>query len=268
MIRIRRGPEPAALKPVRDAELKRIRPIATLGPVSSETIGKRYRIVKEDLLRAQHHKCCYCEKPYLEASHNDVEHYRPKGRADRGAGFPNHGYWWLTWTWANLIVACPVCNRAEKNDEFPLDKGSTALLAEERPPGVELPLLVDPSRENPMQHIQFRRVALKGKEQWLPTPTSGTLKAFKTIEVLGLNRPALLEFFEIHVKQTVEPVIDRLSGEIASGNQSGVQKLWREQAVVLTEPDRGFAALSYDALDHFVPQSVRRVWKLRLTRPK
>lgn len=33
----------------------------------------------------QHHKCCYCEHKIKER-HNDVEHHRPKGRADRRPG--------------------------------------------------------------------------------------------------------------------------------------------------------------------------------------
>lgn len=63
MIEIERGPEPAYLRKVRLTELR--------------------------------FKCCYCEAK-IAHPYNDVEHVRPKARADRRPGsVATHGYWWL-----------------------------------------------------------------------------------------------------------------------------------------------------------------------------
>jgi uncharacterized protein (TIGR02646 family) len=107
MIRITRGPEPANLVTIRNAQLAVLR---TLGrePTSKEING--YSVVAEDLWKAQHHKCCYCEQR-IPKGFNDVEHYRPKAVAARQPGSNDtHGYWWLAFTWENLLFACPACN--------------------------------------------------------------------------------------------------------------------------------------------------------------
>jgi hypothetical protein len=54
-----------------------------------------YQVVRPDLWRAQHFKCCYCERNNFESSRSDVEHFRPAMRARRGPRFSEHGYWWL-----------------------------------------------------------------------------------------------------------------------------------------------------------------------------
>ena len=56
-----------------------------LGTLNKDNIGTGSRS-PGDLCSAQHCKCCYCERNNFEASYNDVEHYRPKLRADRGPG--------------------------------------------------------------------------------------------------------------------------------------------------------------------------------------
>jgi hypothetical protein len=38
---------------------------------------------------------------------------------------------------------------------FPLEAGSVPLLPEEQPPGKELPTLIDPCGEDPVESIQF-----------------------------------------------------------------------------------------------------------------
>jgi uncharacterized protein (TIGR02646 family) len=49
-----------------------------------------------------HHTCCYCEQS-TEAYH--VEHYRPKNL-----------YWWLAYSWDNLLLVCFDCNIAKSNN--------------------------------------------------------------------------------------------------------------------------------------------------------
>lgn len=133
MIRVDRGEEPIALVEKRKEKLGKLRTlIKSTGkaPTSDDIDG--YAIVSNELWTRQHFKCCYCELRE-QNKRNDVEHFRPKGRADRAPGSKDiHGYWWLAYTWENLLFSCRNCNQSPaKLDKFPLRVGSTALQAEE-----------------------------------------------------------------------------------------------------------------------------------------
>lgn len=66
----------------------------------------KYTDVRDALDKIYHGKCAYCET-FDPSPH--VEHYRPK----RG------GYYWLAYSWDNLIISCSKCNTT-KGDKFPL----------------------------------------------------------------------------------------------------------------------------------------------------
>lgn len=128
--------------------------------------------VKRRLEELFHGKCAYCESFYASQAPVDVEHYRPKGAVD---GEPDHpGYWWLGMEWTNLLPSCLDCNRRRKQnvpealsnlsllykatqsgkkDSFPLqgrraDNETSDLAA-------ELPLLLDPTRDDPATHLVY-----------------------------------------------------------------------------------------------------------------
>lgn len=253
MIPISRGPEPGTLTAARQRHLPDLRAIAaTRRPLSHEITG--YEIVAQELWRAQHQKCCYCEF-WEQSSYNDVEHYRPKATADRSPGCADHhGYWWLAHRWENLLFSCAECNRSRKRVRFPLDAGSRALLAEEMPPGNERPLLIDPTTENAVEHIQFHLTSLTppGKpvvEQWIPRPRSGSRKGEETIKVCGLDRDGLVEPYERYVTLYVKPAADAL---LAALKQKQFDRSAWHAALRLLQPEAHFVGLAYDALRHFV----------------
>jgi uncharacterized protein (TIGR02646 family) len=267
MIRVRRGREPARLGVIRGTELPRVRALAAAGNPTSEQIGDRYTDVKQPLWQRQRHKCCYCEH-VCQLNFHDLEHYRPKASANRGAGFPTHGYWWLAWTWPNLLFACPGCNRSGENDEFPLAAGNMALIPEEAPPRLETPLLLDPAAEDPIPHIQFRPVTKNGKRQWIPFPRNGSARGAATIQVLRLDRPDLLDLYENHANDHVLPAVTIVRNAIATGVKATVQSEWDHHVVPLVRPTRPYVALAYDIVDFEVPLGIRRQWGLRLARPR
>lgn len=246
MIRIQRGIEPVTLAAIRAREVPLLRKIGN--PIGAQ-IPTSYKAVAYDLWEQQFHKCCYCEK-VVQQRYNDVEHYRPKGRATRIPGCAKtHGYWWLAYTWKNLIFACPNCNRSEKNDEFPLDIGSTSLLAEEDAPGAEIPLLIDPAAAlNPVEHIEFvlGSIVAGGKRHWWAHPRNGSNLGNHTIRVCGLNRGELLELRTTYVRNYVEPQINKLKAEIAALDFARSQFEFR-RAQEMMSPRFEFAALTYDA---------------------
>ena len=268
MIRIHRGQEPAQLGQVRTVELPRVRAIAKHHAPTSDEIGAEYQHVRTDLRRMQFCKCCYCEHECL-LQYNDVEHYRPKARADRGLGQPTHGYWWLAWNWDNLMFACPGCNRSGKNDLFPLDHGSVPLVPENQPPGGERPLLIDPASEDPVQHIQFQRIVKNGKPLWIPVARGGSARGFETIKIVDLGRPDLLDLYEKHVRDEVIPAIEAVRNEInkIGATPQQVSDQWRSRIAPLVERTRRFAALAFDVIDDAFPLAERQQRGLTLLRP-
>ncbi|MBX3200543.1 MAG: hypothetical protein KF894_20565 [Labilithrix sp.] len=215
-----------------------------------------YGIVKPELALMQHNKCCYCEKREEQAKFRDVEHYRPKGQ-----------YWWLAWTWENLLFACQDCNREFKRDRFPLSAGSR-LAEDEPPPGTELPLVIDPcdSTVDPSAEIVFRRESVQRRERWRPQGL--TARGRETIEVCGLDRPGLLDLYADHVNHCVRPKVALLCNVSPSAGARGVVDAWRSTVRGLLAPCRPFRSLAHDALEALVPASLRKTYNLELSRPR
>ena len=57
--------------------------------------------VQKRLNKIYHLKCAYCEKKLLDAPKH-IEHYRPKDV-----------YYWLAYSWDNLLLSCGNCNSAK-----------------------------------------------------------------------------------------------------------------------------------------------------------
>lgn len=75
-------------------------------PKGNSKFTSRYKDkdLKNELSKQSHYKCVYCEQ-YSERW--DVEHYRPTSE-----------YYWLAYSWDNLLYACPTCNQNYKKDKF------------------------------------------------------------------------------------------------------------------------------------------------------
>ncbi len=122
----------------------------------------------------------------MSGSH--VEHYRPKGGAWLNAKhtpkrYTANRYWWLTWTWENLLLSCATCNNPTyKGNAFPLVRGGKPLALPPKvvstpPPntvwntGGEKTLLVDPGRQDPLKHIVWVPVdRTLPEKKWVWTP--------------------------------------------------------------------------------------------------
>ncbi len=262
MIHIHRGSEPPGLAPVRTQEIARLRQIPS--PTSDE-VGRKYRAFAGVLRQAQHYKCCYCEA-YVQEGFNDVEHYRPKARADRRPGSKDvHGYWWLAWTWDNLLFSCPGCNRSGKNDRFPLAAGSVALVAEELPPGREKPLLIDPAAPEGGRVAMIRFVTVRlpnGDERWIPEARGGEERGRATIDVLALDRDELLDLYEVHY-QRLEPMVADIRVAMNANDRQMVKREW-QRAMRELRPFCEFIGLTHDIFDQCFPAELRARWDLNL----
>jgi uncharacterized protein (TIGR02646 family) len=184
-----------------------------------------HKTVKDALVKAQHAKCCYCERKILASGYGDVEHFRPKGAVlqDENSAEERPGYYWLAYEWTNLLVSCSVCNTSHKRTFFPLANPSkrarahTDLLARERP------MLVDPAAEDPRRHIRFEGDA----------PYALTERGRKTIERLGLRRGDLLERRQklLRILTALRSVVEKLGPtEQESQDASALMRRYAESS--------------------------------------
>ena len=104
-------------------------------------------------------RCMYC----VDSHGSDVEHFWPKGR------YPERAF-----LWPNMLLCCTECGRF-KGDRFPLSDAG-------------LPMLVDPSGENPWDHLDFdpdtgNLTARFDLVSGAPSP-----KGESTVQILRLDR--------------------------------------------------------------------------------
>jgi len=142
-----------------------------------------YRVdsVKNKLKKIYHNKCAYCEKDISDEPQH-IEHYRPK----------NH-YYWLAYSWDNLLFCCARCN-TKKSNNFATEKQKLAYCDEKfenihtlgnHYDTLENPLIINPEKDDILEEIVFYK---DGKID------SKNERVKHTIEVAcGLNRDELVQ---------------------------------------------------------------------------
>ena len=151
----------------------------------SRNYDSRYKSddIKNKLKEIYHGKCAYCE---TSVEQFDVEHFRPK----RG------GYYWLAYSWDNLLLSCPICNVAKGNSfptsETPVvyDKNRDVMSLFHHLSSVydllEKPLLVNPEVAE-VDIILSQMFDRQGRV------FSDNTRMAKTIEICKLDRESLRE---------------------------------------------------------------------------
>lgn len=124
--------------------------------IYNEEYSDRYKLddIRNALIAIYKHKCAYCEQ---KMERYNVEHYRPKKI-----------YYWLAFSWDNLIMACPDCN-GFKGVHFDLGVGRTRVVFDNTEANirivnsssaeydvVEEPKMVNPEVTNPHGLIRFQ----------------------------------------------------------------------------------------------------------------
>jgi uncharacterized protein (TIGR02646 family) len=167
--------------------------------------SRYWSLARDELAVAGQGKCAYCETHIGPTGGATVDHFRPKTRATgmpKGDTAPDH-YWWLAYSWDNLVYSCMSCNRA-KRSKFPV-RGRRAEPFEST--ASEDPLLLNPyGREDPARHLSF--------------DTDGLVEARTeighwTISVLQLNRPDLVEARSARAVEVLSS-LDRLDADSVS----------------------------------------------------
>jgi uncharacterized protein (TIGR02646 family) len=104
-------------------------------------------------------RCMYCE----DSHGTDIEHFRPK------TPFPQYLF-----IWPNMLLCCAECGRL-KGQQFPTD-------------ATETPLLIDPTAEDPWDHLDFDPDTGNVVARFLPDENAFSTKGEKTVELLHLDR--------------------------------------------------------------------------------
>lgn len=280
MIRIDRGSEPDRLKSIRRKHLA--------GALLDRSAGAEltfigYSEARKPLYDAQHRKCAYCERQQGEEG-MPVEHFRPKAGAvvhDPRWGHPQRvydadRYWWLAWSWENLLFACHTCNTGFKKDSFPLVPGTPRLPlhphrrrfpAKCRPPGCESPLLIDPSTEDPLDHIAFYpRDATVPRQELFWVPVHQTERGRVTILVLGLDQH-LPDAVTDHVRTQILPGFEQVEAEFAVRKPRAAAATWGALLNRLFATTQPYHSASYWALDFLLHTSKLPRSQFKLPRP-
>jgi hypothetical protein len=164
MIRVDRGEAPPGFDADSQAwwaEYQGLNPRPAAGTFWSKVRGraKVQKVYGPVLLRAFANKCAFCESHMEHVSPGQIEHYRPKG---------DNRFTDLMFRWDNWLLACSRCN-TKKGDRFP-DCGGQ-------------PCLIDPSHEEPGEHLEFAEDKVVAK----------TERGKETIKLTGLDRSKLEE---------------------------------------------------------------------------
>ncbi len=103
-------------------------------------------------------RCMYC----LDSHGTDIEHFWPK------TPYPERMF-----VWPNLLLCCTECGRL-KGDRFPLADAQS--------------LLIDPTAEDPWQHLDFDPTTGNVVARFDVQADDWSPKGLKTVEVLQLDR--------------------------------------------------------------------------------
>ncbi|PRQ08711.1 hypothetical protein [Enhygromyxa salina] len=211
-------------------------------------IDAGYDVVREPLRAACHRKCAYCEREVERSAH--IDHFRPRRPHKGSARSDAHpGYWWLTWSWSNLLSACLECS-LRKGGVFDVEgrrmcPWSTAVAGEQ-------PRLLDPSVVDPQAHLECAVDDGGTSERW--TVQGRTPEGMSTARALALDTPS--DRYDTHLG-LLRDVVEDLRLE-ASRGPSAVREKWRRKIRILVGRESApYRTLSRAYLAHHLGAMMR-----------
>lgn len=175
---------------------RRLDVIAARFYTDNDNFNSRYKQddIREILKVIYRGKCAFCEQNE-EVVH--IEHYRPKAK-----------YYWLAYSWDNLLLACPSCN-VNKGSNFELYGPAVAFVdTEENLRNInvssanydltEAPKMVNPETTDPLGHIRFTREGTILSDDPRFSYTIETCKIDR--KALNDSRRSLLDRFREHIR--------------------------------------------------------------------
>jgi uncharacterized protein (TIGR02646 family) len=207
-----------------------------------ESFSKRSYYNKEEVKRLlvsiHHSKCCYCEQRFRTLAYLHVEHFRPKAGVRQTRGQRNNelpGYYWLAYSWQNLLLSCYDCNCQFKRTLFPLANPADRARSHHDDITREHPFFVDPAAEDPRNHIVFDG----------DLPIGLTEKGRMTIEGLGLRRNQLREE-RLELLELIDTYYEILQLPDESPISAQLRATARQRIDAATRPDAKFSSMAID----------------------
>lgn len=109
--------------------------------------------VRRALVESHAGRCAYCETLINQSAYGDVEHFRPKAgyTVSPSPALFRPAYYDLAYDPRNLFLSCQLCNEAYKQNEFPVIGSRVPEVTVDN----EVPVLINPYREDPREYIRF-----------------------------------------------------------------------------------------------------------------
>ncbi|GEM63391.1 hypothetical protein SF1_13730 [Sphingobacterium faecium NBRC 15299] len=177
--------------------------------IDTDVYNTRYKLtdIKTALRLIYNNKCAFCEQ-IIEQYH--VEHYRPKSI-----------YYWLAYSWDNLLMACSLCNEYKGNN-FELDGAKVSFVNNDNNLKAinilsanydlkEFPQLVNPEVTDPEGKIVFNQKGEISSEDKRFKYTISICKVDR--EILNDWRRGILDRFRENVRDALlnnESISDQL----------------------------------------------------------
>lgn len=167
--------------------------------IDKEEYNNKYKRddIKTALNEIYKSKCAYCE---WKVEQLNIEHYRPKSK-----------YYWLAFSWDNLILACPTCNQNKGinfelvGDQVKFDPTEINLRnINNCSPSydlIEQPKIVNPEITDPEGHIKFEKDGVIKSDDNRFAYTINKCKLDR--KWLNDERKHLLDVFERHIRSAL-----------------------------------------------------------------
>ncbi|MHA1927784.1 MAG: retron system putative HNH endonuclease [Candidatus Thorarchaeota archaeon] len=137
----------------------------------------RHDSVRNLLRDISSRKCAFCEQEIHGTRYKgEVEHFRPVAK-----------YWWLAYTWENLVYVCSICNN-KKSATFPLGNRKATAWGDL---SQESPLLINPLDEDPQRFITYENSTTGDPGKIIPKNARVKKRVDTMTETCGLNRSVL-----------------------------------------------------------------------------
>lgn len=203
--------------------------------------NSNYKVAQKELKILYNKKCAYCEKTLVDTDKH-VEHYRPKSI-----------YYWLAFSWDNLLLACAECNRKKTNifaingeravyNSQSLEELQSSIQILD---GQEKPRLINPEQVSQSflnEHLKFHLFENpNGKEGEL---SSSEDRLIYTIEICDLNREELRERRLTLLQDLKNAILERkaLYKEDKEMLANEVRNLLRDEMRKFADTKREFSA--------------------------
>ncbi len=163
----------------------------------------KQRDIKESLQSIYNKKCAFCEQKITECTDNNlgeysstIEHYRPKSK-----------YYWLAYSWDNLLWCCHRCNQNKSNNfeilanEVSYEEGFKDNIHSytQKYQELEEPKMIHPEIESILEKLSFDNGIIASKDE----------RVKYTINNCELDRDSLNEKRQTIIDDFRESIIDK-----------------------------------------------------------